>query len=531
MRIRFHSVGGYGTIATGKLLTDILAGVLGMHSKSAPKYGSEKSGAPDQLLHHPEPRAGPDHQRRARGRRGRHLARTTRRSSTPTRSRAWSRAARSSCSPTCRPRRSGASCPATPAGPSASADPASSSSTPSAVAKKHAPTPDLETRMMGIAFIGAVAAHVDRVSAGRLRARRSSRRCAPRSSRSSAARATRSSRATWPSSARASRRPRVVDYDDARVPRDRRAPAGADRCTPSRCRRPCAARSSARQRPVRPGLLRGPDRAAVPRGHHRRGAGAARHRPVHAGRHGGRQGQGPVPAHRARVPRRPVHRLHGVRPGLPGRRDPQHRARDPRPAAHRRSRTIDVTDAAARGPARAWCTPLAERVREAYRAGQGRPRVPPRSWPSAVADARRRPARRCGATSTSWSPTLAIYPGGPHAARSSTRWRRPAPGTGGLFAATIDPWKCTGCLECIEVCGPGALTAARPGRRRAGRPCRSASSSAPSCPNTPKRFSEGAIGAGRRPQAPDARPPQLLRHHRRSRRAAAAAARSPRSGW
>jgi pyruvate-ferredoxin/flavodoxin oxidoreductase len=34
-----------------------------------------------------------------------------------------------------------------------------------------------------------------------------------------------------------------------------------------------------------------------------------------------------------------------------------------------------------------------------------------------------------------------------------------APGTGGLFAATIDPWKCTGCLECIEVCGPGALTA------------------------------------------------------------------------
>ena len=39
-------IGGYGTIATGKLLTDILAGVLGLHSKSAPKYGSEKSGAP-----------------------------------------------------------------------------------------------------------------------------------------------------------------------------------------------------------------------------------------------------------------------------------------------------------------------------------------------------------------------------------------------------------------------------------------------------------------------------------------------------
>ena len=45
-RVRFHSVGGYGTIATGKLLTDILAGVLDLHSKAAPKYGSEKSGAP-----------------------------------------------------------------------------------------------------------------------------------------------------------------------------------------------------------------------------------------------------------------------------------------------------------------------------------------------------------------------------------------------------------------------------------------------------------------------------------------------------
>jgi pyruvate-ferredoxin/flavodoxin oxidoreductase len=45
-RIRFHSVGGYGTMATGKLLTDILANVMELHSKAAPKYGSEKSGAP-----------------------------------------------------------------------------------------------------------------------------------------------------------------------------------------------------------------------------------------------------------------------------------------------------------------------------------------------------------------------------------------------------------------------------------------------------------------------------------------------------
>lgn len=45
LRIRFHSVGGYGTVATGKLLTDLLSSLLGLHSKSAPKYGSEKSGA------------------------------------------------------------------------------------------------------------------------------------------------------------------------------------------------------------------------------------------------------------------------------------------------------------------------------------------------------------------------------------------------------------------------------------------------------------------------------------------------------
>ena len=34
-----------------------------------------------------------------------------------------------------------------------------------------------------------------------------------------------------------------------------------------------------------------------------------------------------------------------------------------------------------------------------------------------------------------------------------------SPGSGGLYSVTVDPWKCTGCLECIEVCGPGALSA------------------------------------------------------------------------
>ncbi|STY98428.1 pyruvate ferredoxin oxidoreductase subunit beta [Mobiluncus holmesii] len=31
------------------------------------------------------------------------------------------------------------------------------------------------------------------------------------------------------------------------------------------------------------------------------------------------------------------------------------------------------------------------------------------------------------------------------------------PGAGVLFSATVDPWKCTGCLECVAWCGPHAL--------------------------------------------------------------------------
>jgi pyruvate-ferredoxin/flavodoxin oxidoreductase len=31
------------------------------------------------------------------------------------------------------------------------------------------------------------------------------------------------------------------------------------------------------------------------------------------------------------------------------------------------------------------------------------------------------------------------------------------PGSGGFYSVAIDPWKCSGCMECIDVCGPGAL--------------------------------------------------------------------------
>ncbi|MCP3866804.1 MAG: pyruvate-flavodoxin oxidoreductase [Gammaproteobacteria bacterium] len=163
-RIRFHSVGGYGTIATGKLLTDILAGVLEMHSKSSPKYGSEKSGAPTNffITLSPEPIkitnaeleeveivVSPDHKVFSHTDPLRGLARdgTFIIQSHHTPLEVW-RELPARARKTIRERNihlfviDGFG-----------------------VAKQHAPSADLEIRMMGIAFIGAICGHVDKVVA------------------------------------------------------------------------------------------------------------------------------------------------------------------------------------------------------------------------------------------------------------------------------------------------------------------------------------------------------------------------------
>ena len=44
--MRFHSVGGWGAITTGKNLAMTLFELLGYHIKANPKYGSEKKGQP-----------------------------------------------------------------------------------------------------------------------------------------------------------------------------------------------------------------------------------------------------------------------------------------------------------------------------------------------------------------------------------------------------------------------------------------------------------------------------------------------------
>ncbi|MFB9619940.1 2-oxoacid:acceptor oxidoreductase family protein [Brooklawnia cerclae] len=165
LRIRFHSVGGYGTIATGKLMTDILAGALGLYSKSAPKYGSEKSGAPTNyyITLSPEPVLvtnaeledvevvlSPDHKvfQHTDPLKGLVPGGTLILQSSLTPEQTW-RALPAKARRTIREK-----------GIRFSIIDAFS------VAAEHAPTPELQTRMMGIAFIGAVVGGVDRVARG-----------------------------------------------------------------------------------------------------------------------------------------------------------------------------------------------------------------------------------------------------------------------------------------------------------------------------------------------------------------------------
>lgn len=165
LRIRFHSIGGYGTIATGKLLTDILASMLNMHSKSAPKYGSEKSGAPTNfyITLSPEPVlvtnaeledvevvVCPDHQVFAHSNPLKGLAHggTLILQSTGDPKQVW------------------ASLPDFARRVIRERNIRFFVLDAFAVARVHAPNPELETRMMGMAFIGAIIGHVDRVARG-----------------------------------------------------------------------------------------------------------------------------------------------------------------------------------------------------------------------------------------------------------------------------------------------------------------------------------------------------------------------------
>ena len=66
------------------------------------------------------------------------------------------------------------------------------------------------------------------------------------------------------------------------------------------------------------------------------------------------------------------------------------------------------------------------------------------------------------------------------------------PGSGGLFSATVDPWKCTGCLECVDVCGPHALVAREQDEALLDT-LQARFDFVSRLPNTPARYTEGAV--------------------------------------
>jgi pyruvate-ferredoxin/flavodoxin oxidoreductase len=452
MRIRFHSVGGYGTIATGKLLTDILAGVLGMHSKAAPKYGSEKSGAPTNyyITLSPEPVLitnaeledvevviSPDHKAfiHTNPLKGLVDGGTFILQSSLSNEAVW-RELPSYARRTIREKKIRLLV----------VDAFS-------VATKHAPTPDLETRMMGIAFIGSVAAHVDRVHAGaseEVILAKVHAQIIKKFGRKGEA-VVEGNMAVIRDGIAATR---VIDYDAPEFraideqPIPRTVLRGPE-LSAAMCPSTSAAASSGlfdpsyyedvAARPFREGTIG--EAPVLP------GIGLFMPAGTAAGKDKG--------VFRRTVPDfnfatctgcmecvlvcpdsaipNSVHEIHDLL--LTGIKE------------------IDATDPQ-REALRGQVYGLSERVREAYRSDKSA-----RPFHEIVAEAAK--AVEGGPTLTrnigKLVAVLATYP----VARTRPFFdavETDAPGAGGLFAATIDPWKCTGCLECVEVCGPGALT-------------------------------------------------------------------------
>ncbi len=453
MRIRFHSVGGYGTIATGKLLTDILAGVLGMHSKSAPKYGSEKSGAPTNyyITLSPEPVLitnaeledvevvlCPDHKAfvHTNPLKGLVEGGTLILQSDLPAADVWRQLPKYART-AIRERHIRFLV----------VDAFS-------VAKKHAPKPELETRMMGIAFIGVVAGHVDRVSKGADRdvILEKVRTQIVKKFGSKGEAVVEGNMAVIREGIEAVTK---VDYDDPELVAIDASSVQLRRTLPVSVSGDMCVSASAGSasglfdpgyyedivaRPFREGTIG--DAPVMP------GIGLF----MPPGSAGGKDKglfRRTVPSFNAdlctgclecalvcpdaAIPNT-VHDLHALL-----------------------LTTIDRLELpeAQRAALRAQVYPLSEGVRERYRAEKSEV-----AFHDLVA--------QVGAGLSVESPVftrslgalveaLAAFP----VARTRPYFdamEKSVPGSGGLFTATIDPWKCTGCLECTEVCGPGALT-------------------------------------------------------------------------
>ena len=488
-RVRFHSVGGYGTIASGKLLTDILAGVLNMNSKSAPKYGSEKSGAPTNfyITLSPEPIKitnaeledvevviSPDHRVFCHANPLRGLAEggTFILQSSDTPEEVW-----------------------------AGLPPQARKTIREkkinffiidafAVAKRNAPTPELATRMMGIAFIGAVAGHVPQVTAGASRKdiRDKVGKQIEKKFGSKGGAVVEGNMKVISEGIEATVR---VDYTGAAFAKIDAKPAPIALRNVSLSASLCQAGGSSAcsglfdreyfsdivatpfkegtigEAPVMPGTGlfmpagsagskdKGLFRRAVPLFNPDLCTGCM---------------ECSLVCPDAAVPNS-VHDIHELL--LTG------------------IAQVDATEAQ-REALRGQVFALTEGIREAYRQGKEA-----RAFHEIVAEvASRLPTKQATllANLTKLVNVLAAYP----VARTRPFFdamEKSAPGTGGLFAANIDPWKCTGCLECIDVCGPGALSAMDQDAALL-ETLQTRFEFMSKTPNTPARFTDGALDAG-----------------------------------
>ena len=485
-RVRFHSIGGYGTIASGKLLTDILAGVLNMHSKSAPKYGSEKSGAPTNYYITLSPEAvkitnaeledvevviAPDHKvfSHTNPLLGLVAGGTFILQSSATAEEVWAEL------------------------------PVKARQTirdrkirffiidAFAVAKKNAPTPELATRMMGIAFIGAVAGHVHQVSAGADAAAilEKVRQQISKKFGGKGGAVTDGNMAVIREGIEATQK---VDYDlpafASIESRPVAIPIYSASQSAAQCQSAgpsgCAGMFDAEYyddmvlKPFREGALG--EAPVLP------GTGLF----MPAGSAGAKDKglfRRTVPEFKpelctgcmecalvcpdAAIPN-VVHEIHDLLLGG--------------------IKQLDITAAQAetmRGHAYA----LAEAVRESYRQTKEA-----RALHELLADA----ATHLETDNVTLLRNvnklidlLALYP----VARTRPFFdamEKAKAGSGGLFAANVDPWKCTGCLECIEVCGPGALVA-REQDAAVLQTLQQRFDFMGKLPNTPARFVDGAI--------------------------------------
>jgi pyruvate-ferredoxin/flavodoxin oxidoreductase len=484
-RVRFHSVGGYGTIATGKLLTDILAGVLDLHSKAAPKYGSEKSGAPTNyyITLSPEPVlitnaeledveivVSPDHKvfSHSNPLRGLKEGGVFILQSQLSTLEVWKEL------------------------------PAAARNTIRekkiqfyildgfAVAKLHAPTPELETRMMGIAFIGAVVGHVEQVTGGATpeAVLKKIRQQISKKFGAKGGPVVEGNMAVIRDGLEATVR---VDYDDpefelagAKTPRGsgRTVLISAGMC---RANSPDAT-AGFLDREYFDEILGAPFRE-----------GTIAEAPVMPG-----VGQF-IPAgsaafkdkglFRRNVPEFIADLCTGCMEcalACPDAAIPN-TVHDIHDLLQTAIRQLDIAETQ-RDALRGQLHPLSGAVRELYRSEKA-----PRPLNELVAVAAEtleidNPVLR-GALGK-LAKALIAFP------VAKTRpffdaMEKASPGSGGLFSAAIDPWKCTGCLECIEVCGPHALVERKQDAALL-ETLQARFEFLSRTPNTPARFYEGA---------------------------------------